>query len=59
MGDKLVEILDKVLDAEDADGVEVELIETLLGEDPQGFAMKYAEHLTVEERRLLGDSEAT
>ncbi|MEL7370447.1 MAG: hypothetical protein AAFN74_16125 [Myxococcota bacterium] len=54
MDDALVDILEKVQEALDADGVEADAIEALLYEDPEAFAGKYSEYLTEQDRKLLG-----
>ena len=54
MNDQLIEILEKVQDALDADPTTADAMEALLLEDPIAFADKYREHLTSDERALLG-----
>lgn len=54
MNDELIDILEKVQDAVDADGTEADSMEALLLEDPIEFAQRYREHLTTRERTLLG-----
>ncbi len=54
MDDELIEILEKVQDAVDADAVQADAIEALLLEDPIAFAAKYRAHLSAEDRARLG-----
>ena len=54
MNDELIEILEKVQDAVDADGAQSDAMEALLLEDPSTFASKYRQHLDDRDRALLG-----
>ena len=54
MNDELIEILEKVQSAVDAEGVEADAMEALLLEDPVAFADRYRAHLTPDERARLG-----
>ncbi|MEM7678714.1 MAG: hypothetical protein AAF449_22260 [Myxococcota bacterium] len=54
MDDALIDILERVQEALNADGVQADAIEALLHEDPIAFAGKYSAYLSDQDRKLLG-----
>lgn len=54
MNEELIDILERVQEATDADGVQADAMEALLLEDPIEFAHRFRDHLTDGDRARLG-----